>query len=178
MISALREKINKAVSETGFGLFLRRYAYLFIFAFNLIVLDLVFRIVYRGAGYYLFLVNKIPILFTLMWCLILTGIAWILPGIIKRIYIVLITSFMSFLCLYCGKYTLKTSFSFADMMFADDGARFFFRLYLHQKNNTAACLCLHVASVLQLLSYLKGKYKPTRIISSILAVAIGIVEYS
>ena len=133
MISALREKINKAVSETGFGLFLRRYAYLFIFAFNLIVLDLVYRIVYRFAGYYLFLVKKIPILFTLMWCHILTGIAWILPGIIKRIYIVLITSFYVILVLvHCGMYSFKNKFfSFADMMFADDGARFFSFDYIY-----------------------------------------------
>lgn len=178
LFSALREKINKAVPENGFGLFIRRYAYLFIFVINIIMLDLVFRIVYRGAGYILFLVNKIPILFTLMWCLILTGIAWILPGIIKRIYIVLITSFYVLLVLvHCGMYSFKGKFfSFADMMFADDGAKFFSfdYIYIRKIMLLLAFACVAASVFAAIIAPKKEKYKPVRIISSILAVAIGI----
>ena len=64
--------------------------------------------------------------FTLGWALLLTGVAAILPGVAKKIYMGVVTFAVFALCIVHGIYInmFRKFFSFSDIVFAGDGAAF------------------------------------------------------
>ena len=68
--------------------------------------------------------------FTMLWSLLLTGIVYIMPTVGRRILMVLFVTVQCIWCLVFGAmYTIFGSvFSFADLAYAGDSAKFFLSL--------------------------------------------------
>ena len=99
---------------------------------GLLTLDLTLRYVYGFTGDTA-LFSKIPIAFTGLWAFLLTALCQLLPRLPRRIVMGLIIVFYTLLALTHGVlYNVAGSFfSFSDLNFAGDGARFFSLTYLH-----------------------------------------------
>lgn len=95
-----------------------------------------------------------PLVFTLLWSGLMTAIAALLPRVGRRIF--LLVTFVPFLLLtiaHCVLYQLTgTCFSFADLAYAGDGARFVSAAYFHLKVgqwlSIAVCLALMLSAVI------------------------------
>ena len=95
-----------------------------------------------------------PLLFTLLWSGTMTAIAALLPRTGRRIF--LLVTFVPFALLtiaHCVLYQLTgTCFSFADLAYAGDGARFVSAAYFHLKvgqwPSIAVCLALMLSAVI------------------------------
>lgn len=95
-----------------------------------------------------------PLVFTLLWSGTMTAIAALLPRTGRRIF--LLVTFVPFALLtiaHCVLYQLTgTCFSFADLAYAGDGARFisaaYFRLKVGQWLSIAVCLALMLCAVI------------------------------
>ncbi len=133
--------------------FLRRGRfYLPIYFLALVGLDLVFRRTYifdRSFD------SHEGLLFTLCWAVLLTAVAWLLPGLLKKLWIILTSLIASVLTLtHCGMYSFFGHFfSFSDLKFAGDGADFFQMEYIYIRKIiiASAALCLAAAIVAVLL---------------------------
>ena len=90
-----------------------------------------------------------PLVFTLLWSGTMTAIAALLPRTGRRIF--LLVTFVPFALLtitHCVLYQLTgTCFSFADLAYAGDGARFVSAAYFHLKVGQwlSIAVCLHAA---------------------------------
>ena len=95
-----------------------------------------------------------PLVFTLLWSGMMTAIAALLPRTGRRIF--LLVTFVPFALLtiaHCVLYQLTgTCFSFADLAYAGDGARFVSAAYFHLKVgqwlSIAVCLALMLCAVI------------------------------
>ena len=95
-----------------------------------------------------------PLVFTLLWSGTMTAIAALLPRVGRRIF--LLVTFVPFALLtiaHCVLYQLTgTCFSFADLAYAGDGARFVSAAYFHLKVgqwlSIAVCLALMLCAVI------------------------------
>lgn len=95
-----------------------------------------------------------PLVFTLLWSGTMTAIAALLPRVGRRIF--LLVTFVPFVLLtiaHCVLYQLTgTCFSFADLAYAGDGARFVSAAYFHLKVgqwlSIAVCLALMLCAVI------------------------------
>lgn len=95
-----------------------------------------------------------PLVFTLLWSGTMTAIAALLPCVGRRIF--LLVTFVPFALLtiaHCVLYQLTgTCFSFADLAYAGDGARFVSAAYFHLKVgqwlSIAVCLALMLCAVI------------------------------
>ena len=95
-----------------------------------------------------------PLVFTLLWSGTMTAIAALLPRMGRRIF--LLVTFVPFALLtiaHCVLYQLTgTCFSFADLAYAGDGARFVSAAYFHLKVgqwlSIAVCLALMLCAVI------------------------------
>lgn len=95
-----------------------------------------------------------PLVFTLLWSGTMTAIAALLPRTGRRIF--LLVTFVPFALLtiaHCVLYQLTgTCFSFADLAYAGDGARFVSAAYFHLKVgqwlSIAVCLALILCAVI------------------------------
>ena len=95
-----------------------------------------------------------PLVFTLLWSGTMTAIAALLPRVGRRIF--LLVTFVPFALLAianCVLYQLTgTCFSFADLAYAGDGARFisasYFRLKAGEWISLAVCLALMLCAVI------------------------------
>lgn len=95
-----------------------------------------------------------PLVFTLLWSGTMTAIAALLPRTGRRIF--LLVTFVPFVLLtitHCVLYQLTgTCFSFADLAYAGDGARFVSAAYFHLKVgqwlSIAGCLALMLCAVI------------------------------
>ncbi len=95
-----------------------------------------------------------PLVFTLLWSGAMTAIAALLPRTGRRIF--LLVTFVPFVLLtiaHCVLYQLTgTCFSFADLAYAGDGARFVSAAYFHLKVgqwlSIAVCLALMLCAVI------------------------------
>lgn len=95
-----------------------------------------------------------PLVFTLLWSGTMTAIAALLPRTGRRIF--LVVTFVPFALLtitHCVLYQLTgTCFSFADLAYAGDGARFVSAAYFHLKVgqwlSIAVCLALMLCAVI------------------------------
>lgn len=97
-----------------------------LFFMALVFLDYAFRWVYAQAGSTRLLSLK-PMLFTGSWALLLASLAALLPRIARRIAMCVLGVFFGFLVVLHGVMfnVFGHFFSFADMSFAGDGAKFF-----------------------------------------------------
>lgn len=105
---------------------LASWLHLPIFFCSLILLDLGFRWFCRFAQV-VGLVNTLKLMpFTLGWALLLTGIAALLPGLAKKIYMSVIAVCASALYIVHGVFInmFRKFFSFSDIVYAGDGAAF------------------------------------------------------
>lgn len=93
-------------------------------------------------------------LFSLGWCLLLTGLAAILPGLWRRLFMALTALAFSILAIVHGVFInmFNKFFSFADISFAGDGAAFVDGSYLMIRRLLLVfilgCLALAMAAVL------------------------------
>ena len=103
-----------------------------LFFLALVFLDYALRFVYAGLGNTRLLSLR-PMAFTLGWALLLTSLISLLPRLGRRIAIGLLTGLFGFLALLHGvMYNIFGHFfSFSDMSFAGDGAKFFSWSYLN-----------------------------------------------
>ncbi len=157
--------------------FIVRRAYLVIFAGTLFFSDIFFRIIYKNVGHTSVTALK-PNLFSLLWCVILASVAYILPGLAGRIYIVAVTAFYNILILiHCGLYSFGARFfSFSDMMFAADGAEFFSATYIKIRIISIIAVALSVTvSVVAALMKTKEPYTARRAVLFLLAFALPFV---
>lgn len=110
---------------------LRNNAYLLLCGINFILIDQVFR--YCNQVETLAEFSGVPAnLFSIAWILIFLAIIFILPGKIKKATICILTSlYLILIFIHCGMFSFNGSFmSFSDIMFADDGAKFFHAEYI------------------------------------------------
>lgn len=95
-----------------------------------------------------------PLVFTLLWSGTMTAIAALLPRTGRRIFLLLTFVPFALLCVaHCVLYQLSgTCFSFADLAYAGDGARFvsasYFRLKAGEWISLAVCLALMLCAVI------------------------------
>lgn len=146
-----------------------------VFFFGLILLDLGFRWFCRFAQV-VGLTNTVRLMpFTLGWALLLTGVAAILPGVAKKIYMGVVTFAVFALCIVHGIYInmFRKFFSFSDIVFAGDGAAFADLSYLViRKLLLAFILCC--AAILVLAIFLAPPDKKSRWKSGTAFAVIGI----
>ena len=122
-----------------------------------------------------------PLVFTLLWSGTMTAIAALLPRTGRRIF--LLVTFVPFVLLtitHCVLYQLTgTCFSFADLAYAGDGARFisvsYFRLRKGEWFSLAVCLAMMLCAVIFMPKARPGRRG--RIVAAVLAVvcAAGIL---
>ena len=108
------------------------WLHLALFFLVLIGLDLGFRWICRFAQT-VGLANTLKLMpFTLGWALLLTGVAALLPGLIRRIYMLLVGAVTALLAVTHGIFInmFRKFFSFSDIAFAGDGAAFLDTSYL------------------------------------------------
>lgn len=95
-----------------------------------------------------------PLVFTLLWSGVMTAIAALLPQLWRRIFLLITFVPFALLCIaHCVLYQLTgTCFSFADLAYAGDGARFisasYFRLEIGEWISLAVCLALMLCAVI------------------------------
>lgn len=114
-----------------------------------------------------------PLVFTLLWSGTMTAIAALLPRTGRRIF--LLVTFVPFALLtitHCVLYQLTgTCFSFADLAYAGDGARFVSAAYFHLKVgqwlSIAVCLALMLCAVIFMPKARPGRRG--RIVAAVLA---------
>lgn len=108
------------------------WLHLILFACGLTALDLGFRWICRFAWTFdtAYTMKLLP--FTLGWALVLTAAAALLPRRIRRIFMTVLGTAFSILCVVHGVYInmFRKFFSFSDIAFAGDGAAFLDLSYL------------------------------------------------
>ena len=157
---------------------LRRFKfYLPLFFCILICMDLLLRWVFRDVSN-VTLFDKTPLLFTLCWSLLVTGVALLLPRRIKQIYKMLIVLLDCVLFLvHAGMFSFfHRFFSFSDIAFAGDGAEFFDLSYFHFRKIVIIGLLLAFAGgiIACILVPRKEKYSRSRIICGVLVLLLSV----
>ena len=147
---------------------------------SLVSLDFSLRFFYRFAGTTRFLYWK-PMVFTAAWALLLTALISLLPRLGRRIAMGVLGAVFALLSILHGVlYKLVGKmFSFSDMNFAGDGAKFFSWAYLDLRK--AFYLCVVLSVLLMVLAILLAKKpekpklrSPLRLILSAAAAAAAV----
>ena len=116
-----------------------------------------------------------PLVFTLLWSGTMTAIAALLPRTGRRIFLLVTFVPLALLTIaHCVLYQLTgTCFSFADLAYAGDGARFisasYFRLRKGEWFSLAVCLAMMLCAVIFMPKARPGRRD--RIVAAVLAVA-------
>lgn len=112
---------------------------------SLVFLDYSFRFFYRFLGNTALLARK-PMVFTLCWALLLTALLSLLPKRGRRVAMMVVICFFSLLAVVHGAmYNIFGHlFSFADMNFAGDGAKFFSWSYLNLRKAFLLCILFSI----------------------------------
>ncbi len=157
--------------------FLKKYGYLIICFISLFQLDIILRYAYSDYGI-TFLFDKIPMLFTFAWCFILTAVAWILPGVAKRIYLIFIMlSYSAFALTHCiMARVFNKFFSFSAINFIGDGASFFDTEYLIIRKIVIASVLFGIcAMIFAAVIVPRETYGKIRVITSLSMFVFGIL---
>lgn len=151
--------------------------YLLLFFCILVGLDFLLRWVYQGAAN-IELFDKTPVLFTLCWSLLVTAVAFLLPRVVKQIFMMGIVLLDCVLFLvHAGMFSFfHRFFSFSDIAFAGDGAEFFELSYFHFRKIIFIGLFLAiVGGVLAcVLVPRREKYSRTRVICGVLLLVLSV----
>lgn len=155
---------------------IKNSGYILVLFINLILIDFVLRKIYEGyllVDFY----DKISVLFVLGWVLILTGISCVLPGMVKKIYIIFITLFFSVLMIVQNAYgsVFNKFFSMSDLSLVSEGAEFMDTSYIHIRKvvvlAAVAVLILAIVAVWMFREKEGRKYK----IAGLILVLSGII---
>lgn len=157
---------------------MRPWLYLPLAFFSYVILDLCLRFTYRSLSVMVFY-HPAPNLATIGWCLLLTAIACLLPGKVKKVY--LGATFLLFAVLTITHSVLRSLFRrffmFSTLAYAGDGLAFADSQYIK-----IAPLVL-VGVILSLLAMMlaiwlapaKGEQKPNRpLLAGALAAVLGL----
>ena len=169
-------KLIKNILFGGKNPLLRTVLSVVIHFLCLMTLDVSFRIIYEKNNTSP-VTDTVPFFTSVFWCIILSGIALLLPRVIRRIYVILTTVFYSILvivhaCLdsFFGQYM-----SFSSVMFADDGAAFFDLSYFKVPKKLIALILLSIAlSVIAALILAKNKKYYLSALAAVILAAAGI----
>lgn len=142
----------------------------------LVMLDTAFRYLYATAET-LPVFSATAMTFTVLWALLMCGVIYCLPTMGRRIAIVLFAAFSCFACFVnavmfnlFGNY-----FSFADIAYAGDGAKFFSFAYLKVRKALLICIVLALAAaVVSAVSLPKKKWRPKRLIVGVIIIALSV----
>lgn len=167
------EKIRPAL-WTRFMAFIGRY-WLPLLWLLLGGLDVGFRLLYPASSsrsWY----NLTAAKFTALWALMLCGIVYALPPKARRVLIVLIVAFQSFMCLlHAAMFNMfGTVFSFADLAFTGDGTRFFSLSYLRFRKGLILMLLLALAGAVLLAVAMPREYSKRGALLSLILVAVSL----
>lgn len=128
-----REFLTNQSEMSGIKLLRRKLApmYLILCFLSFFILDLSLRYIYKHL-FTVDLFSRYPMIFTIFWSLLLTAIIGILPGLAKRIVMMLlIVIFGLFSIAHAVVFNIFGNFfSFADFAYLGDGVRFFSFSYL------------------------------------------------
>jgi len=104
---------------------IKKYSFLLLFAFSLLLMDTSFRAFHQEAGNTFFL-EPVPMLFTFFWILIFSAIVFVIPGTAKKIVMSATIGFFAAFCFANATlYHVSGSFlAFSDLAFAEDAASF------------------------------------------------------
>lgn len=155
---------------------LPRQLYLPLAFLLLVIMDVGFRFLYRQAsGRSPFAL--LPLAFTLCWAVLLCGLAELMPSWLRRVVLGIILTIACLMPVIHGAMfrNFGTYFSFADLAFAEDGARFMSLTYL--KIRKAQLLLSAVGLFFGIfLCWLipKGKYRWYRPVLSLVAIAVAV----
>lgn len=165
-------KLHRAVEALR-----RSRIYLPLFFCILVCIDILLRWVYQDVAN-IPLFDKTPILFTLFWSLLATAVAFLLPKLMKKIYMMLIILLDCVLFLvHAGMYSFfHRFFSFSDTAFAGDGAAFFEFSYFHFRKIIFIGLFLALLGgvIACVLVPKKERYSRGRVICGILLLALSV----
>jgi len=172
-LKAIREKLS--------------YIYLFLCFISFLSLDLSFRAIYAhvfGEGVF----QQTAVLFTVLWSVLLTALIALIPGVLKRIFMmVIILLFATLTVVHGAMYNIFHScFSFADMMYAEEGARFFSFDYIELRKLFILSVLVSVAVMAVACWAAPGKKQgkrgknriPSVVLPVILILACGISIFS
>lgn len=168
--------MNQAKEKWGsfWGFLKTHHIYLVIFFLELIGLDLVFRYAYRLYSHVGFVDS---LLFTFCWAVLLTAIAWLLPGLVKKLFMALATLLYGVLALvHCGMFSFfGRYFSFSDVKFAGDGAEFFQLSYIHIRLMMIGAVLLCVCgTVVAILLVPEEQYRKPRVIVGLVLCVLSV----
>lgn len=124
----------------------------------LVGLDVGYRYLYVIQGMFSWKA-RLPLLFTMLWALLLCGIVYGMPTILRRILIVLTVAVSALMCLvHSSMYKIfGTVFSFADVAYAGDGAKFFSLSYLSFRKGLLILVILAIVCAVLLAVMLPKK---------------------
>lgn len=145
-----------------------------IYFLILVCLDVVFRYLYRTADSFVW---GTPLLFTLGWAAVMTGVAALLPRKASQIWVIATCALFAVLTLvHAVMFNLFGSFfSLQDLVYAGDGAKFFSLTYLKIRKALVLFAVIAVAgSVLCAWLMPKRKWRPLRLLG-LVPLAAGIV---
>ena len=117
----------------------------FLCFFSFLFLDFSFRYIYSFAGS-TDVWDAQPVNFTIGWALLFTGLLLFLPRLLRRIAMMVLILFFTLLALvHAAMYNIFGSFfTFSDLNFAGDGAKFFSWSYLSFRKLFLICLVVTV----------------------------------
>ena len=142
----------------------------------LVALDIGFRHLY-AEGIVPVIDTAIPVYFTLSWTAILCAVSFLLPRIVRRIYMIFtIVAYSVFALAHGFFYSFNgTYLTLSSAIFAGEGAAFFDWSYfsLPKKFILLVLICIFL-TVIAALIIPKTKYSVIKIICSVLAFAAGI----
>ena len=134
----------------------------------LVGLDVALRYLYRTADSFSW-DNLMPLLFTLGWALVLTGVAATLPRRLGQIWIIFTCALFAVLVLVHAVMSnmFGSFFSLQDLVYAGDGAKFFSLTYLKIRKALVLTAVLAVAgAVLSAWLIPRKPWKPWRLLSA------------
>ncbi len=127
---------------------------------SLVFLDYAFRLFYRFAGNTALLAWK-PMVFTVGWSLLLTSLISLLPRLGRRIAMLVLAALYGLLAIVHGVIfnIFGRFFTFSDMNFAGDGAKFFSWSYFDLRKAFLLCVFLFLL-LMAFAAFLAQKPKP------------------
>jgi phosphoglycerol transferase MdoB-like AlkP superfamily enzyme len=143
----------------------------------LLGLDVAFRAIYPISGAPAWNDTQ-PLLFSVFWALLLSSLIELLPTLARRIATVLLPLLTGLILLVHGAMygIFGNFFSFADLSYAGDGARFFSVSYLQLPPALILCLILALLlSILLAVSIPPGPYGGRRPLVAMLLLATSLV---
>ena len=122
--------------------------YLLVLWLILVCLDVAYRYLYWTNGMPPWN-SGTPLFFTMLWALLICGVVFLLPGVLRRIAMIVIPVTAGLMLLvHSSMYKIfGTVFSFADLAYAEDGAKFFSMAYISFRKGLLICVAAAVMGI-------------------------------